>query len=143
MVHADKHGTCDFIHFGHNFRCFVTFCIKHPEVDVAFLTKSLKVGEKPRDFLVFGAALQLYLRGKRVSFKVDDWFTNRVDKEVAMIRDETRCETFEQGSRFPPNLKIFPDEDYDEAIIRHSRMKRMEGFEDRVAQIREWFEHGI
>lgn len=50
--------------------------------------------------------------------------------------------SFTEGNRLPNNLKLFPKEYYDEALLRDSDMKEMKGFEDRIAQIREWDEHG-
>lgn len=60
-----------------------------------------------------------------------------------MIRREVHYKTSEDGSCSPPNFKVFPDKEYDESLIRNSRLGRMEGFGDRVAQIRDWFEQGI
>jgi hypothetical protein len=110
---------------------------------VAYLTDFLEVRKNPRNLLIRGAALQLYLRGKRVHFKVDTSFTDEVNKMVDELGTKVRFCSFTEGNRLPNNLKLFPEEYSDEALLKGSGMKETEGFEDRVAQIREWYEHGI
>jgi hypothetical protein len=101
----------------------VRLCEAHPHLEVIVLSNSLRITQGCRGLLVAGAAIQLILRGKRVNFNVDATFISDVDK---VARAMTTRHDF-----------------YNEAELRHSQTEKKRGFEKWLAQIREWYEHGI
>ncbi|RYN62742.1 hypothetical protein AA0118_g4995 [Alternaria tenuissima] len=121
----------------------VRLCEAHPHLEVIVLSNSLRITQGCRGLLVTGAAIQLILRGKRVSFDVDATFTSDVDKVARAMTTRHGFGSFEQGFRYPDNLKYFPQDFYNEAELRYSQTEKKRGFENWLAQIREWYEHGI
>jgi hypothetical protein len=138
----DTDRICDLLQFTNLLCYYVYTCEQDPQLELAYLTDFLEVRKNPCNLLIRGAALQLYLRGKRVHFKVDTSFIDEVNKMVDELGTRVGFRSFTEGNRLPNNLKLFPKEYYDEALLRDSDMKEMKGFEDRIAQIREWDEHG-
>lgn len=121
----------------------VRLCEAHPHLEVIVLSNSLRITQGCRGLLVAGAAIQLILRGKRVSFDVDAAFTSDVDKVARAMTTRDGFGSFEQGFRYPDNLKYFPQDSYNEAELRYSQTEKKRGFENWLAQIREWYAHGI
>jgi hypothetical protein len=121
----------------------VKLCEAHPHLEVIVLSNSLRITQGCRGLLVAGAAIQLILRGKRVNFDVDATFASDVDKVARAMTTRHGFGSFEQGFRYPDKLKYFPQDFYNEAELRYSQTEKKRGFEDWLAQIREWYEHGI
>ncbi|CAN9209082.1 unnamed protein product [Alternaria alternata] len=121
----------------------VRLCEAHPHLEVIVLSNSLRTTQGCRGLLVAGAAVQLILRGKRVSFDVDATFTSDVDKVARAMTTRGGFGSFEQGFRYPDNLKYFPQDSYNEAELRASQTEKKMGFENWLAQVREWYAHGI
>ncbi|KAG9185976.1 hypothetical protein G6011_02532 [Alternaria panax] len=121
----------------------VRLCETHPHLKVAVLSNSLRNTQGCRGILVIGAAIQLILRGKKVGFEVDAKFTSDVDRVVRAMAGPEGFGTFEQGFRYPKNLSYFPQDIYNENELRSTQPRKKKGFEEWVAQIREWYEHGI
>jgi hypothetical protein len=121
----------------------VRLCEAHPHLEVIVLSNSLRITQGCRGLLVAGAAIQLILRGKRVSFDVDATFTSDIDNVARAMTTRGGFGSFEQGFRYPDNLKYFPQDSYNEAELRYSQTEKKRGFENWLAQIREWYAYGI
>ena len=96
----------------------VRLCEAHPHLEVIVLSNSLRITQGCRGLLVTGAAIQLILRGKRVSFDVDATFTSDVDKVARAMTTRHGFGSFEQGFRYPDNFKYFP-----QGFLQRSRTK--------------------
>jgi hypothetical protein len=134
----------DYIRFANDrFHRYICFANDRPRIETTILTRSLRIELGTRELLVRGAAIQLLLRGKKVSFTVDTAFASEVNRVVEEMAVKNDTGSVAAGQKFPDNLRIFPQETYNEEALRYSYLRKKKGFEDWVAQIREWYEYGI
>ena len=125
---------------------FVFFCQRNPQLEVAIFTQALRKDLGCRGLLVAGAALQRVLRRKKLPFQVDAGIASDIRKMAKHMHKNTnmRLWRFRSGGRLlSGNIKVYPMEEYDEAEVRYSYLQKKKGFEDWVAQIREWYKNGI
>ena len=124
---------------------FVFFCQRNPQLEVAIFTQALRKELGCRGLLVVGAALQRVLRRKKLPFQVDAGLASKIKKVARHMHKNTNMTdwTCAGGRLLSKNIKVYPMDEYDEAEVRYSYLRKKKGFEDWVAQIREWYRDGI
>jgi len=125
---------------------FVFFRQRNPQLEVAIFTQTLRKDLGCRGLLVVGAALQRVLRRKKLPFQVDAGIASEIKKMARHMHKNTNMRewrTYAGGRLLSKNIRVYPMEEYDEAEVRYSYLRKKKGFEDWVAQIREWYKNGI
>jgi len=124
-------------------RHYTGLCEEDPQVEVHMFTQVLRKDLGCRGLLVRGAALQLILRGKKLPFRVDAGIASDIESMAVILNPYGRWSFHAEPKLLPKNIRIYPMEEYDEAEVRYSYLRNKKGFEDWVAQIREWYKNGI
>ena len=98
--------------------------------------------------LVIGAALQRVLRLKKLPFQVDAGIASDIRKMTRHMHKKINMGQWSAragGGLVSRNIRVYRMEEYDrtEIEMRDSYLRKKKGFEDWVAQIREWYKNGI
>ena len=122
---------------------YIGLCEQDPQLEVDIFTEALRKDLGCRGLLVRGAALQLILRGEELPFRVDAGIARDIRSMVAKLNPDAGWSFHAEPKLLPKNIKIYPMEEYDEDEVRYSYLRNKKGFENWVAQIREWYKNGI
>ncbi|KAF2244795.1 hypothetical protein BU26DRAFT_579477 [Trematosphaeria pertusa] len=125
----------------------VRACRSNPKLEVFVLSPSLVITAGCSHLIPLGAAMQMVLRNRALPFSTDHETSVKIEKLVKEILEDPMHLAYSVPSAVerpvPSNFKIFPWDAYDEETLRYSYLLKRKGFEDWIAQIREWYSHGI
>jgi hypothetical protein len=107
-----------------------------------FLTCRLSLKHGTLTLLARGAAYQMYLRWQGLPFQMDHAFSKEV-LEITQAMKDSRFDLGEEKLQAPDNLHVYPILEFDEEQLRYLYLRKKKGFDDWIAQFREWSKHGI
>jgi hypothetical protein len=146
MDHTTGAGVAEIVWFNdhkpshdRDFTTGILYCKLFPQANVSILTNALSLQHGTLALLAQGAAYQIFLRGQELPFEMDCVFSEKVRWIIQSFRDGVLGD--EEG-QVPTNFRVYPIFEAHEEL-EYSYLRKKKRFEDWVAQIREWSEHGI